>query len=101
VSFRQRVLQFQTEKIAPRSLCGTRWGSLCRWRQASRIGALNVSSSDSHDLYVQRARRMLAASVLVGLAAFAGAQNGLRAHLRFSWGRTPVLRPASTPACSC
>ena len=33
---------------------------------AAGIGALNVAFSDSHEPYIQRARRMLAASVLVG-----------------------------------
>ncbi len=40
------------------------------------IGALNVSYSDSHDPYIQRARRMLAASGLVATAVFAGAVCG-------------------------
>jgi len=39
-------------------------------------GALNVSYSDSGEPYVQRARRMLAASVLVGLAIFIGTRWG-------------------------
>lgn len=39
-------------------------------------GALNVSFSDSHEPYVQRGRRMIAASVLVGMAVFAGALSG-------------------------
>lgn len=39
-------------------------------------GALNVSYSDSHEPYRNRARRMSAASILVGLAVFAGAIVG-------------------------
>jgi len=39
-------------------------------------GALNVSFSDSHEPYLQRVRRMLAASALVGLAVFAGEFSG-------------------------
>jgi uncharacterized membrane protein YccC len=39
-------------------------------------GALNVSFSDSHDPYIQRARRMLAASVVVGMGVFAGTLCG-------------------------
>ena len=39
-------------------------------------GALNVSFSDSHDPYLQRARRMLAASIVVGIGVFAGALCG-------------------------
>jgi len=41
------------------------------------IGALNVSHSDAADPYHYRARRMCAASILCGLAVFAG---GLCAH---------------------
>jgi uncharacterized membrane protein YccC len=44
-------------------------------------GALNVSYSDSSEPYVQRARRMLAASMLVGLAVFIGT----------CWGRHPIF----------
>jgi uncharacterized membrane protein YccC len=39
-------------------------------------GALNVSFSDSQEPYVRRARRMIAASFLVGLAVFAGSLTG-------------------------
>lgn len=85
--FWQRVLQFQKEKIAPwialrntlgfalPLAAGIALGSVPAALIAS-IGALNVSYSDSQDPYVQRARRMLAASVLVGLAVFAGAVCG-------------------------
>ncbi len=83
----QRVFQFQKEKIAPwialrntlgfalPLAAGIALGSVPAALIAS-IGALNVSYSDSHDPYLQRARRMLAASVLVGLAVFAGAVCG-------------------------
>jgi uncharacterized membrane protein YccC len=40
------------------------------------IGALNVCFSDGYDPYLQRGRRMLAASVLVGFAVFAGGVSG-------------------------
>ena len=85
--FWQRVLQFQTAKISPwialrntlgfalPLAAGIALGSVPAALIAS-IGALNVSYSDSHDPYVQRARRMLAASGLVGLAVFAGAVCG-------------------------
>ncbi len=43
---------------------------------AVATGALNVSFSDSHDPYVQRASRMLLASFLVGLAVFIGSMWG-------------------------
>jgi uncharacterized membrane protein YccC len=46
------------------------------------IGALNVAYSDSTDPYFYRARRMLAASVLVSLAVFAGGLSG--GHVVFS-----------------
>jgi len=87
VSFWRRVFQFQKEKIAPwialrntlgfalPLAAGIAMGSVPAALIAS-IGALNVSFSDSHDPYLQRARRMLAACVLVGLAVFAGAVCG-------------------------
>ena len=87
MSFWHRVLQFQKEKIAPwialrntlgfalPLAAGIALGSIPAALIAS-IGALNVSYSDSHDPYLQRARRMLAASALVGLAVFAGAVCG-------------------------
>jgi hypothetical protein len=37
---------------------------------AVATGAFNVSFSDSHDPYIQRAKRMLVATVLVGAAIF-------------------------------
>jgi uncharacterized membrane protein YccC len=43
-------------------------------------GALNVSFSDSEDPYRQRARRMLASTMLVGIAVFVGSLSG-RNHL--------------------
>jgi len=87
VSFWQRVFQFQKEKIAPwialrntlgfalPLAAGIALGNIPAALIAG-IGALNVSYSDSHDPYLQRARRMLAACALVGLAVFAGAVCG-------------------------
>jgi hypothetical protein len=87
VSFWRRVFQFQREKIAPRIAlrntlgfalplaAGIALGNIPAALIAS-IGALNVSYSDSHDPYLQRARRMLAASALVGFAVFLGAVCG-------------------------
>jgi uncharacterized membrane protein YccC len=87
VSFWRRVFQFQQEKIAPwiglrntlgfalPLAAGVALGSVPAALIAG-IGALNVSFSDSHDPYLQRARRMLAACALVGLAVFAGAVCG-------------------------
>ncbi|MCC6390944.1 MAG: FUSC family protein [Bryobacterales bacterium] len=43
---------------------------------AVATGALNVSFTDSHGPYRQRAARMLAASVMVGTAVFAGGLSG-------------------------
>lgn len=87
MSFWRRVFQFQKEKIAPWLALRNTLGfalplaagiALGRIPAALivSIGALNVSYSDSHDPYLQRARRMLAASALVGLAVFAGAVCG-------------------------
>jgi uncharacterized membrane protein YccC len=87
VSLWQRVFQFQKEKIAPwiglrNTLgfalilaAGIALGHIPAALIAG-IGALNVSYSDSHDPYLQRARRMLAACALVGLAVLAGAICG-------------------------
>jgi uncharacterized membrane protein YccC len=87
VSFWRTALQFQKEKIAPwialRNTLGFTLplavGIALGFVPAALIvgiGALNVSYSDSHDPYLQRARRMLAACALVGLAVFAGAVCG-------------------------
>ncbi len=43
---------------------------------ALATGALNVSYSDSHEPYIVRTRKMLAASILVALAVFSGALCG-------------------------
>ena len=87
MSFWRTALQFQKEKIAPRIAlrntlgftlplaAGIALGSVPAALIAG-IGALNVSYSDSHDPYLQRARRMLAACALVGLSVFAGAVCG-------------------------
>lgn len=83
----QRVFQFQKEKIAPwialrntlgfalPLIAGIALGKIPAALIAA-IGALNVSYSDSHDPYLQRARRMLAATALVALAVFGGAICG-------------------------
>jgi uncharacterized membrane protein YccC len=87
VTFRQSVLRFQREKISPwialRNSAGVALvlalgialGQISAALIAT-IGALNVSYSDSHAPYRQRARRMLAATALVGMAVFAGAVCG-------------------------
>jgi uncharacterized membrane protein YccC len=87
VSFWRTALQFRKEKIAPwialRNTLGfalvLAGGFALGFVPAAliaSIGALNVSYSDSHDPYLLRARRMLAACALVGLAVFAGAVCG-------------------------
>ncbi|HVN05809.1 MAG TPA: FUSC family protein [Bryobacteraceae bacterium] len=87
MKFWQGILRFQAEKISPwiafRNTLGVALplaagalrGDLAPALIAA-IGALNVSYSDSHEPYVERARRMLAACALVGLAVFAGAICG-------------------------
>jgi uncharacterized membrane protein YccC len=87
VTFWRTVVRFQAEKIAPLLAArntlgialplaaGVALGSVPAALIAT-IGALNVSYSDSYDPYLQRARRMVASSVLVGVAVFAGALCG-------------------------
>jgi len=115
VSFWRTVLQFQKEKIAPRIAlrntlgfalplaAGIALGSIPAALIAS-IGALNVSYSDSHDPYLQRARRMLAASVLVGLAVFAGAVCGnhhlLAVPAAGAWAFAAGMLVALSPAAA-
>lgn len=87
MSLWRQVFQFQKEKIAPWIALRNTLGfalPLAAGIAFDRIpaalivaiGALNVSYSDSHDPYRQRARRMLASSTLGGLAVFAGAVCG-------------------------
>lgn len=86
-SFWHNVTRFQRDKITPwialRNTAGVAIplvaGSLLGMPRAGlafATGALNVSFSDSHEPHVRRSRRMLAASVLVGLSAFAGGIAG-------------------------
>lgn len=82
-SFWQSVFRFQTEKITPwlalrntagvalPLAAGVALGTTAIGLAVS-AGALNVAFSDAEDPYSQRFRRMLGASVLVGLAVFAG-----------------------------
>ena len=69
---------------------------------AAGIGALNVAFSDSHEPYIQRARRMLAASVLVCGAVFAGALSGgssaLAVLVAGGWAFAAGLLVALSPA---
>ncbi len=66
-------------------------------------GALTVSFSDSHDAYPSRARKMLAASGIVGVAVAAGAASGavrvLPVVLAGAWSfAAGMLVALSTPA---
>jgi len=87
VAFWQTVARFQADKVTPwiglrntigmavPLAAGVLFGSIPAGLALS-TGALNVSFSDGQDPYVQRARRMLAASVLVGIAIAVGALCG-------------------------
>ena len=86
-AFWQSVVRFQAAKLAPwvalrnsiglalPLVAGIATGQVAGGL-AMATGALNVSYSDSSDPYLQRARKMLAASVFVALAVFAGAVTG-------------------------
>ena len=52
---------------------------------AITTGALNVAYADGNDPYAQRARRMLAWSVLGGIAVFTGSISG-----EYNWAAIPV-----------
>jgi len=89
VTFWRTVVRFQAEKIAPLMAARNALGVALPLAAAialgsvpaaliATVGALNVSFSDGYDPYMQRGRRMLAASVLVGVAVFAGALCGHR-----------------------
>ena len=83
----QVVVRFQADKVAPwlalrntlgmvlPIAVGAATGAVSSGLVAG-TGALNVAFSDSDEPYAQRARRMLAASALVGLAVFAGSLTG-------------------------
>ena len=82
--FWQTVLRFDRAKIVPSIavrnaigivlplIAGAVTGHVSAGAVAA-LGAMNVSYSDSRDPYIARARRMLMASVLVGVAVSAGA----------------------------
>ncbi len=86
-SFWQTVIRYDAAKVTPwlalrnaigvalPLIAGVAWGQLSAGLIAG-TGALNVAFSDSQEPYRQRARRMLAASALVGLTVFAGALCG-------------------------
>ena len=82
--FWQTVLRFDRTKIVPSVavrnaigivlplIAGAATGHASAGAVAA-LGAMNVSYSDSRDPYIARARRMLMASLLVGVAVSAGA----------------------------
>jgi uncharacterized membrane protein YccC len=82
------LIRFQREKMAPRIalrntlgvalplIAGAAAGNVASGLTAS-TGALNVGFSDSDEPYARRARKMIATSVLVGIAVFTGS---LTAH---------------------
>jgi uncharacterized membrane protein YccC len=86
-SFWQTVIRYDAAKVTPwlalrnaiglavPLVAGVALGQLSAGLIAG-TGALNVAFSDSQEPYRQRARRMLAASALVGFAVFAGALCG-------------------------
>jgi hypothetical protein len=86
-AFWRSVVRFQSDKVAPwlalrntlgvvlPLAMGVATGEVSSGLVAG-TGALNVAFSDSDEPYAQRARRMLAASALVGLAVFAGSLTG-------------------------
>src|SRR5690349_14121234 len=78
-AFWRSVVRFQAEKVAPWLALRNTLGvvlplaaGVATGRVSSGLvvgtGALNVAFSDSDEPYVQRARRMLVSSALVGLA---------------------------------
>jgi uncharacterized membrane protein YccC len=85
--FWRTVIRFDASKIAPEIairntigivlplIAGAALGNVAAGAVGA-LGALNVSYSDSRDPYSIRARRMLGASVFVGLAVFIGALSG-------------------------
>ncbi len=86
-AFWQTLIKFDSAKLAPalavRNTLGVVLpliaGTAAGWPSvgiAVGTGALNVAFSDGQEPYRQRAKRMLAASVLVGLAVFAGGISG-------------------------
>jgi uncharacterized membrane protein YccC len=82
-AFRENVLRFQADKVSPwiglRNAVGVAIplavGVALRAAGGGLLGAtgaLNVAFSDSYVPYIQRARRMVAASVVVGFGVFSG-----------------------------
>ena len=91
-AFWQSVIRYESDKVTPwlafRNALGITlplaFGMITGGSIAGAAivctGALNVCFSDNEDPYAHRARRMLAACVLVGVAVFAGTISG-RNHL--------------------
>jgi len=113
-AFWQSVVRFQTEKITPVMALrntlgvaaplaiGAATGSLGAGLIVA-TGALNVAFRDSEAPYPDRARHMLAASVVAGLAVFAGSLSGrnpvIAVALATVWAFVAgMLISVSTPA---
>jgi uncharacterized membrane protein YccC len=90
-AFWQTVLRFDATKIAPEIAVRNTLGIVAPLvlgvvlgnpsaGVVGALGAVNVSYSDSRDPYATRARRMLMASLLVGIAVCAGALSA-QTHL--------------------
>ena len=86
-AFRDNLLRFEAAKLSPwiglRNAIGVALPLAIGFAVHARgsgllaaTGALNVAFSDSHAPYIQRARRMLAASAVVGIGVFSGALCG-------------------------
>src|SRR5260370_30973020 len=114
ISFRQTLTRFDTGKLNPwlafrnalgvtlPLVAGTAFGAVSGGLAAA-TGALNVAFSDGQEPYPLRARRMLAASVLVGVAVFTGAlcgsNNAIAVLVVTAWGfATGMLVALSTGA---
>src|SRR5260370_12892731 len=87
ITFWKSVIRFQPEKISPwlalRNALGIALplavGAAAGATSSGVVmstGALNVAFSDNFDPYSRRGRRMFRASVIVGVAVFAGTVSG-------------------------
>lgn len=114
VAFWHALIRFEAEKTAPwlalrnsigvalPLILGAALGNVANALPAA-IGALNVAFSDSTEPYLPRAKRMLAASLLVACAVFAGSVAGahhglavgISAGSAFVAGMLVALSPAA------
>jgi uncharacterized membrane protein YccC len=114
-AFRQSLTRFDRSKLAPwvalRNTIGFALPLVGGFAfghplggLAVATGALNVSYSDKDDPYLFRVRRMIAASVMVGLAVFwgslSGAHNGSAVVLAGLWAFVAGMLVALSPAAA-